>query len=659
MAFGDVFAGWMDAAHQHQQNLLQMEYQNKKQLAEQYAKLADDPRYDEASVKEFMRRAMEIPTLEPGKKLPKEYQNFTIQVQPPTGPPVRLPGSQTPGAPISSGPGPVPELGKVGKETSLESLQGMQPTAGVEIPPQQVQPPAPAPHDLFAQMPFEQQIERMKQQSLAKGASAQEIAGMKAAEWKRQTDFARDMPDGKRHKFVVETRRDPDTGQMESRQVDQGDIANFAPRMGNVLTLEDAKTAQNLGFSVKDSLGKDLDIDAMIAVEGPYATIQNKGNYYEPMSVRRVITSANNITQFRNPYAPEEPGAAIGQTRPNITTTTYRETGVDAQGHRLYEPFDAVRRVATGPVTATLPSGATVIPAAPTAPTAPAQQPAPKPAPWSQTAPTQVAPPVAPPVGGNVPAPVPPRNPNVRVGVGISPGTQRFVTQVMLSARPAATILYGDSKNPDFESLQEFASVADDAKRRDLVGNAARVIIRKMGNTGTVAPDVALRGFGASANTGGILKVLTNYLGLPGAQASSETKVVEDALKPLTRKEVRMVGRIMAAYGTIVGLRRITGGIGSQFLTETMEREIPIPGMTGVNSSQSYYNKLASLGEEITKATEQLPREMVPEYPFWERNTAFLNAMGRGWPVNKNKAGDYAFQHEDGQWYDTHGQLMK
>lgn len=624
MAFGDVFAGWMDAAHEHQKNLLQMEYQNKKQLAEQYAKLADDPRYDETSQKEFMRRAMEIPTLEAGKKMPKEYQNFTIQVQPPTLPPVNLP-EQKAGSPESQIPG-VPS------------------PAEATIPAQTIQAPTPPPHELMAQMPFEEQMDRLKQQSLAKGASSQNIASFKASIPQKVGRDVVQGPDGRRYPLYTYQRFNPETGQMEKYQ-EQGDIplGFFAPRPGA------KETASNLLRMVGEDVleppldvnGKPLNIQTLSQMN-PNQILQHIGeNRYVPVLESKAIRSINNQMVPVGQDTGTVAGPSLGTARPDTTTTSWRDVGVDPQGRRIYEPFDVVRRVATGPRTTALPLGATVAPSAP--PAAPEGQ---------GTAP------MPPPGVSSLQQPTPPRTTPQRVGA-ITPGAQRFNQQTLQSVRPAAQILYGDSRNPDFESLQDFATIADDPRRRDLVGQAAKTIIQKMGRTGTMDPEVGLRAFGASANTGGILKVLTNYLGLPGAQAASETKVVEDSLKQLTPKEIRMLGRIMAAYGTIVGLRRITSGGAYQFSTEAMEREVPIPGMTGVNSSQSYYNKLAQLGEELTAGTREIPREMVPEYPFWERNTAYLNAKGRGWPINKNKAGDYAFQHEDGQWYDQHGQLIR
>src|SRR5439155_17636198 len=91
--FGDVFAGWAEAAHQQQQNLLQMDYENKRALAEHYAKLGEDDRFPDEQKAELRRRAFEILTLKPGKAIPSHIKNMTLQVQPPAPAPVQIPGS--------------------------------------------------------------------------------------------------------------------------------------------------------------------------------------------------------------------------------------------------------------------------------------------------------------------------------------------------------------------------------------------------------------------------------------------------------------------------------------------------------------------------------------------------------------------------------------
>lgn len=379
MAFGDILAGLADASHEHQKNLFALDMQNRRDLAEQYGKISQDESYPEEMRAEALKRALNIHMLEPGKKMPKEFQSMTFQVAPRQAPQQEQPGSVAkgePGAPM-----------------------------GLQMPP--VAPPSMAGRtEQFAPMPFEERMRRFATETQIKGQPALDIATMKAAEWKRQTDFARDMPDGKRHKFVSETRVNPDTGAAERREVDLGDISNFAPRMGDLVTLEQAKRDQAAGlFEFKDMLGKNLDIDKMIEVDGPYATIRNKGNYYEPATVRNIITSVGNVSQFRNPYAPGAPGTAIGVTHPPVMTSSSRTQGVPQPTGEIKAvamPSSSTRSVATAPMAPpTMPAPAGAVPGAPVAPPGVAVPPVTSPSvtrpPISQIGPP---PPAPPPRGG-------------------------------------------------------------------------------------------------------------------------------------------------------------------------------------------------------------------------------------------------------------------
>src|SRR5262245_44791321 len=104
MAFGDVFAGWQEAAKQHYNNLLEMDYRNKEQTATNYAKMAEDStNYSPEQRKIFAQRALQIHTFKPGQDFPKEWKNYQITIQPPTAPQQEQPGALpigTPGAPV-------------------------------------------------------------------------------------------------------------------------------------------------------------------------------------------------------------------------------------------------------------------------------------------------------------------------------------------------------------------------------------------------------------------------------------------------------------------------------------------------------------------------------------------------------------------------------
>jgi hypothetical protein len=655
LAFGDVFAGYEGEAAKHWQNVLQMDYQNKRTIAEQYSKIADDPRYDEETQQEAQRRSLHTLTIGPGDKLPKEYENFTFTRKPPVPAPVQMPGGpQGQGAPIPSqlpgaNAGPVPELGQVGPETSLQSLQGApgptSPTAGVSPQPQTVQPPTPPPYTAnMAPMSFAEQKERQRQTSLASVGLIKESMWKPVAGGTFQQDDQTDG--GLRHRMEQQVRLNPETGQQEFRLTNLGRVSNFAPRNGDYIPLGEAKKLKDSGmYPFMDASGKDLDLDRMIAVEGPEAMIHNMGrDQYEPGHPRMQFIRTNNQVEAVNPMVPTAPPTVMGTARPDTTREDWRPAGVDEHGRMLYQQFDSTTHVATGKFSSTPPSQPGLAPAPQAPPSGPVAAPS-APAPGVAPAPT------APPIAQNVPrgtmpasAPTAPPNGRPQRSGGLALGAQERGQQIMLAVAPAAQILYGDPKNPDFESLASFAKMADDPEAAARIGTAARFIIERLNRVNADGGPALANALIGSSLTKGIM----NKTGLTEMLAGSEAESMQNAIAPLHDDEARYLARIMAAYGTVVGLRRFTGGGAYEFSTTAMERELPIPGLTGVKNSMTVYAKLAQLGEEISSATKRLDPALVPEQKFYEDNAKRLTWQSKGWGVAQGKDGSYMVQKSPG-----------
>src|SRR5262245_42012266 len=157
MAFGDVLAGLAEASYKHGQNLLQMDYHKKSELSEMYGKLAQDPNYPAEARQEFLNRAVQIHTLQPGKKLPKEWESMQITIQPPRGPNVEQPQA--------------PSTGAAGLP-----LENVLPDIQAPLPPPRTQ-------SVMAPLSFEDRLAQQLQTAQAAGGISAETAGKtKAAE---------------------------------------------------------------------------------------------------------------------------------------------------------------------------------------------------------------------------------------------------------------------------------------------------------------------------------------------------------------------------------------------------------------------------------------------------------------------------------------------
>lgn len=150
MALGDILSGLAEAGHQHRTTLLQMDYEKKKDLANKYFEVSQNSDYPSEMRAEALKRSVGLHTLPPEKKLPKEWENMTFQVQPPTPPPMHIP--ESPGNPGTTGPN-----GEVGPATATVNARDIQ----FPTPPPQTQTMRPR--------SFEESLSQAHQTALMQG----------------------------------------------------------------------------------------------------------------------------------------------------------------------------------------------------------------------------------------------------------------------------------------------------------------------------------------------------------------------------------------------------------------------------------------------------------------------------------------------------------
>lgn len=188
--------------------------------------------------------------------------------------------------------------------------------------------------------------------------------------------------------------------------------------------------------------------------------------------------------------------------------------------------------------------------------------------------------------------------------------------------RAAAVQIVGDPDSPDFKPLESYASLADNKESRERVAGAWRVIKDELGKT--------------EHKYGQLGTVLSNMVGLPSILANTTTGVVEKALAKLTPQEKDLLDREIAAYGSIIGLRTITGGSAAKFSADSIERELPIIGVNA-NSSRQFYNKLSSLFEEIKGGSENISPDVLKQKPMYREAAKRLSSLAKGQPSNESK----------------------
>jgi hypothetical protein len=166
------------------------------------------------------------------------------------------------------------------------------------------------------------------------------------------------------------------------------------------------------------------------------------------------------------------------------------------------------------------------------------------------------------------------------------------------AVRGAATQIFGDPENPSFKPLSSYADIVDDPASRDRVASAWNLIRANMDRAGV------------EGSHGDLITLMKNYVGTPGAVAESEVAKMQGTLDALKPREAEMLNRLFSTYGTINGLRSITKASAAKFSARNMEQEVPIPGMN-VRNSKQFYDKLATLAEEVNTGWKGVPDMML------------------------------------------------
>ncbi|MGH7182068.1 MAG: hypothetical protein ACREJN_08835 [Nitrospiraceae bacterium] len=220
-----------------------------------------------------------------------------------------------------------------------------------------------------------------------------------------------------------------------------------------------------------------------------------------------------------------------------------------------------------------------------------------------------------------------------------SPGFQsaEYNTQVKKSVplMAAADQIFGRSDDPTGQSLASFAHIMDDPAARARVGNAARMVIQDLAAAETSGGGIGgqILGTGASVNGGDIWGAIKNWYGMTDWISHQQAAATDAAINAMKPEEKEMLNSIMAAYGTVLGLRSITSAGAYRFSAQAMERELPVPGRSGVNDSKSYNNKLSLLAKEVVDGTRGISPSLIPDVQFYKDSYERLKKAGSSAPA--------------------------
>jgi hypothetical protein len=360
------------------------------------------------------------------------------------------------------------------------------------------------------------------------------------------------------------------------------------PILGPAVSVTNARQLAAKGQQFYDEANEPIDLATLPDGMGLKQVIRGGMTYWVPFSPnQRQVTVGNEIyavSPMDIDSLKSGGGTRLGQK--SIGRTSTREAiGVDANGNPVKQVLTSTSTPDTPGVTG--------------GPVAPRGIPAPP-----TTAPSTNG------TGGSSGAGPAPRASGARPAY-MTPGMYSSQSQRAVPVRNAANQIFGDPSQPDLPSMTSYAPLVDDAASRDRVGQAMRIVLHEM------------EGEESKSGRGYLTGLLANYGGLPQALASSQNEVIEDALNQLSPQEKDMVDTMLAAYGSIVGLRSLTKASAAQASVKKLENELPIPGVN-VQDSRQYLNKLSRLAEEVWTGASALSDQVVPEKQFYKEQVGRL-----------------------------------
>ncbi|MGH7184508.1 MAG: hypothetical protein ACREJN_21390 [Nitrospiraceae bacterium] len=387
--------------------------------------------------------------------------------------------------------------------------------------------------------------------------------------------------DGKLH--LVFQALDGSVYEQDSKGTVRPYVSRLSP--GSHLSVSNAQSlASSLGQQFLDEAGNPLDVTKLNIQEELIPITGGTPNRYKVATQSQKTITTNNVVNAVPTLEQTNPTAQVPLGAARVGTESTQETPmIDASGNTVAVPMRSTSA------------------------------------------------PVATPASGTSGLPAPPQSAAPRVLPNTLPQAEfNNQQQIARPVRAAAVQLFGNPDNPDQESLETFAHLADDPKSRARIGTAARLVINdlaaadKSGGVGA-----SLLGTGVSAS-GGLWGALKNWSGLTAAVGEQQAAATDRAVQALTPEEARALNQIMAAYGTVVGLRSLTRGGAYKFSTDSMERELPIPGISDVSSSTTYYNKLAKIANEVVEGTKGVSDAVLPEKAQYIEAARRLNLLGQG-----------------------------
>lgn len=209
------------------------------------------------------------------------------------------------------------------------------------------------------------------------------------------------------------------------------------------------------------------------------------------------------------------------------------------------------------------------------------------------------------------PAPLGPR------AINTPAGQFNQIQQRATPVRLATTqIFVGDPQNPAFHPMIDYWDLTKDEGAKKRIALAVRLARSAMLQGEQAGGEVSAHIGPISASTGGLGSWATNAMGVPVKITEAQNQQMRDAIEDMQKhnpREVEAFNQSMSMFGTVGGLRRLTGGSAAQATIATIENEIPLIGYNTL-TPESFAQRMASLAEEVNNGAQGLPKGALGNY---------------------------------------------
>lgn len=176
--------------------------------------------------------------------------------------------------------------------------------------------------------------------------------------------------------------------------------------------------------------------------------------------------------------------------------------------------------------------------------------------------------------------------------------------------RQAIVQLFGSRENPNLNALVDYADLAADEGAKKRIGLAVRLARKTMLEAEQAGGEIGAHIGPISASTGGLGAWASNAFGVPVKVTEAENEQMRNAIDDMAKhnpREVQAFNAELAAYGTVGGMRKAVGGLGTQAGMASLETDIPLIGYN-TTTPQDFLDKMEHLGQEPKTMAEGLPK---------------------------------------------------